>query len=93
MSEQVAPSSEEAVTKIVIPSGLALSQAADVHAAALVVLDNMKDGIEVDIEGDEDLSVCALQMLIATKRSADAEALEINFSDKANTVLEAIDMT
>ena len=92
MTEQMAPSSEDNANMVTIPSDLAVSKATDFHASVLATLEGAKDAITVDLEGDEDPSICAIQMLIATKRTADVDSLEILFSDKAKAVLEAIDM-
>lgn len=93
MTDEMAPSSEEITGKVIIPADLALAQATDVHAGALKALEDAKDTIEVDLEGDGEPSIYALQMLVSAKRTADSESHEIIFSDKAKAVLEEIDLT
>ena len=93
MTDEMAPSPQEITGKVMIPADLALAQATEVHAGALKALEDAKDAVEVDLEGDGDPSIYALQMLISAKRTADSESIEITFSDKAKAVLEEIDLT
>lgn len=58
----------------------------------MAVFDKAKaagEPLSVDIEGDN-LSPCALQMLIATKRSAEIHSVEFAPSDAAESVLASL---
>ncbi|MEM7061084.1 MAG: hypothetical protein AAF557_26185 [Pseudomonadota bacterium] len=92
MPDHQGPQSEEVVDKFVVPADLPLNKASEVRETALKTLGSAKGAVLVDLDGD-DPSVCALQLLIATKRSADGESLELKFSDSAKAALEEIDMT
>lgn len=92
MQEQTAQPPEQSTDKVVFPANLPLSKAVEAHKDALEVVEAAKHALHIDLDGD-DPSACALQLLIATKRTADAESLELTFSDSAKAVLEQFDMT
>lgn len=92
MSDQSGPSSEAVIGRVVVPADLPLNKAVEAHQTILKAVEAAEGVLHVDLDGDE-ASVCALQLLIAAKRTADAESLELTLSDGAKAVLEQIDMT
>jgi len=92
VQEQAGPSPKQATDRLVFPANLPLNKAVEAHENALKAIEAATDALHIDLDGD-DPSLCALQLLISTKRTADAESLELTFSDSAKAALEQIDMT
>lgn len=92
MSDQTGPSHEPAAGKVVFPADLPLNKVVEAHQNALKAIEMAQGVLHVEMDGGEP-SVCALQLLLATKRTADAESLELTLSDGAKAVLEQVDMT
>lgn len=92
MQEQTDPSPEQVTDSVVFPADLPLNKAVEARENVLKAIEAAKGALHIDLDGD-DPSVCALQLLISTKRTADAESLELTFSDSAKAILEKIDMT
>lgn len=92
MPDRSGPSSEQSAHKLDVPADLPLNKVVEVHEHALKAFEAAQGSLHLDLDGDSP-SVCALQLLIATKRTADAESLELTLSDGAKAALEHIDMT
>jgi len=78
-------------TRLTVPADLSPADAAAVHDAAMAALQS-GGPIDVDLEGDGS-SLCALQLLIATKRSAETCEIDLRLSDRAASALSEIEMS
>lgn len=91
MSSNEEESPTEATGPVVVPAKLSPVDAEALREAALAALTAADGELSIDVDGDEP-SVCALQILIAAKRSADAKGLNVALSESAEAALANVEM-
>ena len=91
MTDSQTSHSDVPTGQITIPADLAVSNATAVHAAAVEALGTADQTLHLELDGDEP-TVCALQLLISAKRSAESLSLKLTLSDTAEAAFKDIEM-
>lgn len=93
MTEGTATDGDTAAA-LLIDGTLSPADAEEAHGAALQAVEAAKAGglaLQVDVEGDQ-ITPCALQILVATQRTTDAQGIDIALSPRASEIFTTIDL-
>ena len=82
---------EKSPDGMIVPADLTPVDAMPLRDSLLAVLDDAKDDASLDVNGDK-LSMCALQLVVSTVRTAEKRGIKLHLSDRTEAALAGTDL-